>query len=156
MLHEQAGEPLLSIGSACGLYEHIQTWLYLGTAGTSSRGPFQCFYPVLGDVFAACTDTCGTLIGSCLTSAHCSKGIYKTSAATPHCEAGRQLSLKISMKCRGSDPDHSVSGLESLGKQYLLSCFSLSHLMGDGILHFFHSSGSTRPVMCSDGAQRCY
>lgn len=45
---EQAGETLLCIGNACGLYRCIQTWLYLDTAGASSRGPFQCFYPVLG------------------------------------------------------------------------------------------------------------
>lgn len=98
------------------------------------QGPFPVFLSSAWDVFAACTDTCGTLTGSPQLTAP--RASYKTSTATPDCEAGKQVSLKISVKCRGSDPDHSLSRLGSLGKQYLLSCFSLSHLMGDGILHF--------------------
>lgn len=132
MLHEQAGETLLSIGNASGLNEHI---LYLDTAGMSSRGPFQCFFPVLGMCLQLALTPVVHL--GCLVSPQlaASRVSYETSTASPDCEAGKQVSLRMCVKCRGSDPDHSVSCLGSSGKQYLLSCWSLSHLMGDGILH---------------------
>lgn len=136
MLCEQAGETL-STGNACDLYRHIQTCLYLDAAGIyEQQGPFQCFYPVLG----MCLQLALTSVVHlwCLVSPQlaASRASCKTSTAIPDCEAGKQVSLKISGKCRGSDPDHSGSCLGSSEKQYLLSCWSLSHLMGDGILHF--------------------
>lgn len=100
------------------------------------QGPFPVFLSSAWDVFAACTGTCGALW--CLVSPQlaASRVSYKTSTAAPDCEAGKRVSLKISVKGRGSDPDPSVSCLGSSEEQHLLSCWSLSHLMGDGILHF--------------------
>lgn len=41
------------------------------------QGPFPVFFSSAWDVFAACTDTCGALRVSCLTSARCFKGVLR-------------------------------------------------------------------------------
>lgn len=72
------------------------------------QGPFPVFLSCACNVFAACTDTCGALAVSCLTSACCFKGILQdlhsnsclwgrqASVSQDKCEVQRQSSSSLS------------------------------------------------------------
>lgn len=115
--------------NACGLYERIQSRLSLDISGASSRGPFQCFYPV----FRTCLQLASTSVVVCLASCLYLSWLVQGHHKELHRSSrfwGMQVFLKMSVKCRGSEPGDSVSCLGSLGKQYSLSCCSFSHVMG--------------------------
>lgn len=124
-------ERLLSIGNASGLYKHMQAWLYLDTADIyEQQSPFQCFYPEPG-MCLRWHLWCAYGVLS-----HLSLLLQGHPTRPPQQLLTVRQGARQNVKCRGSDLDHSMSCLGSSGKKYLLSCWSLSHLMGDGILHF--------------------